>query len=295
MEAPEQRISYKKYLSHSAQLINRFYPDHATGEWITVENFFLNHIVNRFPKKYALPKYSKQYGTRLDYIVDLFRHLDKHGAVFGKNPKWLNDFSGHTIDLFHELINADIPICGLYLTRCPADTFTSILDRKLRLDELFEGDIDRYAQFIIDSIEFSTTNGLQLAEQYNFVRIRYESLASGFSDFLSSMDIDQSGKIRYARKYGHRYILNPRARRYSVRLQSIGGIVGYNNYPKKITLGIYLKELLTTIVKSFFARKNNVNNIETVPSILAKCFWLEIDTPNALPLKKVYRTIKKDR
>jgi hypothetical protein len=292
-EIPEWRVNFRNYLCHSANQINRNYPDQATGDWITVEKFFLEQVVYRLPKRYNLPRYSDRYTTRRDYVIDLFRTLSNYGVVFGKNPKWLNDFSGQTIELFHQLKTVGIPIQGIFLTRCPADTFTSILERKLRVDEMFAGNLDKCAEFTAESVEFSAYTGLSLANKYNFPHIHYESMTADFSQFLSSIDLIPTTPISYERKYGRRYVLNPRARHYASRLQTAGYKLGYGNYLKKVTLAVYLKELLLTMYRVRQGSKFNINNPETMFSILIKCFWLEAETPRMDPIRKFYRIIIK--
>jgi len=289
-EVPEWRNNYRSYLNHSAHLINRDYRNPITDNWITVEDFFVQHIVPTYDDFLNLPLY-RPGKDRLEYVINLFQRIGEHSRVFGKNPKWLNDFSGHTVQLIHELNKAGVPITGILLTRCPADTFTSILERKLRLDEMFNGDNDKYANFIADSLDFSTRTGQSLSKKYNFFEIKYETMASDFSSFLNYVGIKQTHKLNFSKKYSRRYVLNPRGRAYAPRLKQLGELNGYKHYPNRITVFTYLKELFTVIVRLSHPDNSNVNNPETIGTILKRCFWMEMDTSKARRLKNIVRSI----
>ena len=81
-EIPKWRSNYRNYLGLSS------YP--------TIEDDFFEHNITPFKAQYNLPSYSNNYSSRLDYVVDVFKAYDKADPIFGKCPKWLNDFSGYT-------------------------------------------------------------------------------------------------------------------------------------------------------------------------------------------------------
>ena len=297
-EVSQWRENYREYLSTNANFIGRDFFDYQAGDWYSVERFFLEQIVGRMQQEYGLPSYSTQnYRSRLDYVIDLFWCISKKGNVFGKNPKFLNDFSGCTVRLLDALMDAGIPIKGILLQRCPLNTFTSILERKFRLDEMFRGDIDQYEEFVFDALGFSITSGLDLADRYDFLRLRYENLGQEFSELLDYLEIPNEG-VRlenFRRKYHRRYVLNPRARARYPELKKYAQKLGYDRgqYPKKLGSVVFLVELLGTLVRAHKSHRENVNNPEKPWGILKKVFWLEVQTPRFALCRKVYRTLKK--
>lgn len=289
------RKNYRDYLGHSAHLIGRDFWDLSAENWITVQQFFLEQVIAPLSSKYDLPIYSElRYNSRLDYVTEVFRRLSDKGPVFGKNPKWLNDFSGHTEQLLQNLLSSGVPIKGIYLYRCPANTHASILERKFRLEEMFKGDIHAYDDFTYDALCFSINLGTSLSQEYEFLRIKYEDLSNDMSRLFCYLNItstpDTSG---YQKKYSHRYILNPRSRRRFNELKQLGNILGYSNtyYPKRITFIRYVSELLVTLIRTSTRHTGNVNNPETARSILKKCFWYEVHNPKVRYLKRIYHLI----
>ena len=114
------------------------------------------------------------------------------------------------------------------------------------------------------------------------------------STMFFHMGISKSPDIsRYRKKYGHRYILNPRSRRRFKNLKQLGNKLGYSNtyYPKKITLFRYVFELFITLIRTSKRHVENVNNPETARNILKKCFWYEVENPRIRPLKSIYHFI----
>jgi len=275
-EEKTQRETFRKYLPERLQ---------------TWEEYFIGYVVPCYRDKYNLPEFDSNSTSRLEYVVDIFATLEKHGPLFAKCPKWLNDFSGYTLRLFDELISRGIKIKGIYLYRCPANTFTSIYERKMRLDEVCDGNLDLYAEYVLNSVEYSVDTGLYLTEKYNFFTISYENLVKEFPPLLADMNIDQSHRTSYRKKYGKRYLLNPKARKHLHRLREIGGKLGYS-YPVRVTAFMYTLELVTTLIKALRGVNKDVNNPESARSILKRCFWYEVDQPAIYPLRKCYRWIK---
>jgi hypothetical protein len=287
------RNNYRDFLSQSAESIGRNYWDSTTQDWYTVEKYYLEVLIPRLADKHRLPTFDKNiHATRLDYVTNVFEALANSGPIFAKNPKWLNDFSGLTMRLFDSIIQAGTPIKGIFLYRCPADTFTSILERKFRLDEMFKGDMTEYEHFVFDSVKFSTNLGINLTKRYNFFQLRYEEIDQQFPDLLRFVNLGGSqNNIAYRKKYNKRHVLHPRSRARLNDLKILGYTLGYpkSHYPQKITILSYLWALFVTVIRTSRRHKENVNNPETAKSILKKCFWYEASTPKAIPLKKLYR------
>ena len=140
--------------------------------------------------------------------------------------------------LYHRGVN----IRGLFLYREPLDTLASTLERKFRLHEVFDGKVDDYADYIYHSLLYSNKLGLDLAEKYDFHKICYENMEEEYPNLMEFMNIREYKKIDYKRKYGRRFVLNPNARNYFEHLKPCGMTLGYN-YPKKITVSLYFREL----------------------------------------------------
>ena len=298
-EVPLWRRNFRNYLVENASSIGRDFWDNQKNDWYTVEQFYLEQIVSPLSTQYDLPTYNPQkYEDRLEYVIDVFKCLATKGPVFGKNPKLLNDFSGNTQRLLEILINRGIPIKGIFLYRCPANTFTSMLERKFRLNEMFKGDLDQYEQFVFDSIDFSTHLGLELADRFYFFRLSYEELDDTFPDLLDFLDIPRGNPLRnFGKKYNRRYILNPRSRTRLRELRNLAKQLGYdrNDYPIEIGLIQYFSELLGTIFRLLKTSNKHVNNPETVRSVIKRSFWYEAQTSKAAPLRNIYRKIKYHR
>ena len=213
--------------------------------------------------------------------------------MFGKNPKYLNDFSGSTIRLLDILMDAGVPIRGIFLQRCPLNTFTSILERKFRLDEMFGGDMEQYEDFVFDALEFSISTGNKVSDRYDFLRIRYEELGQEFPRLLDYMEIQDGGSklAGFQKKYHRRYILNPRARVRYESLKTFARKLGYDGkqYPKKVGVGAFLAELCGTLIRVQRSHKSNVNNPERPWGVIKKVFWLEVQTDKFNGLRKIYK------
>ena len=279
-EIPQWRENYRNYL--------------ALSNFPTIEDDFLKNSIAPFKAKYGLPSYSINYSSRLDYIVDVFKAYEKSGPIFGKCPKWLNDFSGYTQTLLSHLYDSGIKIHGIFLYREPLDTLASTLERKFRLHEVFDGKVDDYADYIYHSLLYSNKLGLDLAEKYDFHKIRYENMEGKYPNLMEFMNIREYKKIDYKRKYGRRFVLNPKARNYFEHLKPCGMTLGYN-YPKKITVSLYFRELTKSIVRTTHGRNKDVNNPEHPMSILKRCFWHEVNAPQAYPIKALYRRFIRPR
>jgi len=208
-ESPIWRENYNKYLA-------------GTNLPTIEDNFFENNIYP-FQEKYLLPSFTEdKYSTRLDYVIDVFRAYDNAGPIFGKSPKWLNDFSGYTLPLLDTLISAGINIRGIFLYREPLNTLASTLERKFRLHEVFEGNVERYAEYVYGSLVYSTRTGLDLAQRYNFYELEYEAIKDEYSDLMNFLEIKEYSAPKHRNKYGRRFILNPTARAYHQALKPIG-------------------------------------------------------------------------
>jgi hypothetical protein len=279
-EISKWRENYKNYL--------------ALSNFPTIEDDFFKNNIAPFKKQYNLPSYSNNYSNRLDYIVDVFRAYEKSGPIFGKCPKWLNDFSGYTQTLLNHLYESGINIRGIFLHREPLDTLASTLDRKFRLHEVFDGNVDDYADYIYHSLLHSNKLGLDLTEQYDFHKISYEKMEEEYPKLMEFMDIREYKNIDYKRKYGRRFVLNPSARNYFERLKPCGATLGYK-YPKKMSILLYFLELTKSIVRTAYGRNKDVNNPEHPMSILKRCFWHEVNTPQAYPIKALYKRFKRSR
>jgi hypothetical protein len=276
LENPKWRDNYNQYLS--------------LKDLPTIEEDFFKHNIVPFKEKYNLPSYSAEYSSRLDYVVDVFRAYENSGPIFGKCPKWLNDFSGYTEKLLDRLFQADISIRGIFLYREPLDTLASTLERKFRLHEVFDGKIEDYAEYVFHSLLYSNRLGLELARRYNFKIIRYEHIEEEYSDLMEFMNIHNPQSISYKKKYGRRFVLNPNARAYFKNLKPIGIVLGYT-YPKQLTVWLYLWELAKAICRTTYGQRKDVNNPERPMSILIRCFWYEMSTPQASPIKALYRRL----
>ena len=275
-ENQQWRENYRQYLS--------------LDNFPTIEEDFLENSIAPFREKYNLPSYSSTYSSRLEYIVDVFKAYDKSGPIFGKCPKWLNDFSGYTEKLLDHLYDVGIDIRGTFLYREPLDTLASTLERKFRLHEVFDGNIDDYANYIYHSLLYSNKLGLDLTKRYQFNKIRYESIKDEYPHLMEFMKISSYNNPTYKRKYGRRFVLHPTARNYFSRLKSIGLVLGYS-YPKRVTISLYFRELFKAISRTILGRDKDVNNPERPISILKRCFWYEVNTSQAYPIKILYRRL----
>ena len=275
-ENQQWRENYRRYLS-----LTRF---------PTIEEDFFENNIAPFRTKYNLPSYSSGYTCRLNYIVDVFKAYENSGPIFGKCPKWLNDFSGYTEKLLRHLFDAGIDIRGIFLHREPLNTLASTLERKFRLHEVFDGNVADYADYIYHSLIYSNRLGLDLTKRYGFHKIRYEAIENEFPKLMDFMNIHDYVKISYKRKYGNRFLLNPSARTYFQRLKPVGTVLRYS-YPKKITISSYLFELTKAIIRTAYGQNKDVNNPEHPVSILKRCFWYEMNTPKAYPIKALYRKV----
>ena len=160
----------------------------------------------------------------------------------------------------------------------------------MRLDEVCGGDLDRYSEYVLQSVEYSVAKGMELTRKYGFFTISYENMVQEFPLLMDYLEIKGYRETAYRRKYGKRYLLNPRARNSLSRLKTCGKKLGYQ-YPSDVTIWMYSKELVSTILRASSGQHKDVNNPESAHTILHRCFWYEIDNPRALPLKKVYRWI----
>jgi len=278
-EIPNWRKNYKTYLAETNPP--------------TIEDDFFEANVYPFQEKYVLPSFTEdKYSSRLVYVIDIFRAYDKAGPIFGKCPKWLNDFSGYTVSLLDTLFSAGIDIRGIFLYREPLNTLASTLERKFRLHEVFEGDVERYAEYVHDSLVYSTRIGLDMAKQYNFYQLQYEAIQDKFPDLMHFLEVKEYSSPKYRNKYGRRFVLNPTARSYYHPLKPIGETLGYK-YRNQITFSLYIWELCKAIIRTTNGIKNNVNNPETPLTIVKRCFWYEVNTPKAGPARAMYRKIRR--
>jgi len=278
-EVRQWRKNYRRYLKDS--------------DLPTIEDDFFRTNIYPFQEKYQLPSFTAdKYRSRLDYVIDIFRAYDRAGPIFGKCPKWLNDFSGYTSTLLDALFSSGIDIRGIFLYREPLNTLASTLERKFRLDEVFEGNVEKYAEYVHDSLVYSTQTGLDLANRYNFYQLQYEEIQKKFPDLMNFLEIKEYSSPKYKNKYGRRFILNPTARSYYQALKKIGQALGYK-YKSRITLSSYIWELCKAIIRTTHGARLNVNNPETPLTIIKRCFWYEIYTPKASPARAMYRRFRR--